>query len=142
MRGSAKTIFEQNLLGYSCARVCPVEVLCVGSCVYNPWHKPPITIGRLQRYATEYLLDHEARHALQYAWCLGPMLLPLYAAASGWSWVRTGDWWSRNVFERRAGLAAGGYTDRGTRSQRRRALAAARAGQPMTTTSRPAGRAS
>src|SRR5918997_1758164 len=34
VRGSARTIFEQNLLGYSCERVCPVEVLCVGSCVY------------------------------------------------------------------------------------------------------------
>src|SRR3954453_20562623 len=47
VRGSAKTIFEQNLLGYSCARVCPVEVLCVGSCVYNGWHRDPIQIGRL-----------------------------------------------------------------------------------------------
>ncbi|WP_394833424.1 FAD-dependent oxidoreductase [Pendulispora rubella] len=53
VRGSAKTIFEQNLLGYSCSRVCPVEVLCVGSCVYNAWHREPIAIGRLQRYATE-----------------------------------------------------------------------------------------
>lgn len=63
--GAARTILAQNILGYSCARVCPVEVLCVGSCVYNPWHKPPITIGRLQRYATEYLLDHEARTGTQ-----------------------------------------------------------------------------
>src|SRR5207302_7262289 len=53
IRGSAKTIFEQNILGYSCARVCPVEVLCVGSCVYNGWHRDPIQIGRLQRFATE-----------------------------------------------------------------------------------------
>jgi glutamate synthase (NADPH/NADH) small chain len=53
VRGSAKTIFEQNLLGYSCARVCPVEVLCVGDCVYNGWGRDPIQIGRLQRYATE-----------------------------------------------------------------------------------------
>jgi len=52
-RGSAKTIFEQNLLGYSCARVCPVEVLCVGACVYTGWGRDPIQIGRLQRYATE-----------------------------------------------------------------------------------------
>ncbi len=51
--GSAKTIFDQNILGYSCARVCPVEVLCVGSCVYNGWNKEPIQIGRLQRFATE-----------------------------------------------------------------------------------------
>jgi dihydropyrimidine dehydrogenase (NAD+) subunit PreT len=53
VRGSARTIFEQNLLGYSCARVCPVEVLCVGSCVYTGWGREPIQIGRLQRFATE-----------------------------------------------------------------------------------------
>ena len=53
VRGSAKTIFEQNLLGYSCARVCPVEVLCVGKCVYTGWGRDPIQIGRLQRFATE-----------------------------------------------------------------------------------------
>jgi dihydropyrimidine dehydrogenase (NAD+) subunit PreT len=53
VRGSAKTILEQNILGYSCARVCPVEVLCVGACVYNGWGRPPIAIGRLQRFATE-----------------------------------------------------------------------------------------
>ncbi len=53
VEGSAVTIFEQNVLGYSCARVCPVEVLCVGGCVYNGWNKEPIQIGRLQRFATE-----------------------------------------------------------------------------------------
>lgn len=56
VRGSARTIFESNLLGYSCARVCPVEVLCAGSCVYNHWDREPINIGRLQRYATENAL--------------------------------------------------------------------------------------
>ncbi len=55
--GSAKRILSANLLGYSCARVCPVEVLCVGACVYNDWHRTPIAIGRLQRYATESVLD-------------------------------------------------------------------------------------
>ena len=54
VRGSATRILSANLLGYSCARVCPVEVLCVGACVYNGWHRyPPIQIGRLQRYAVE-----------------------------------------------------------------------------------------
>lgn len=52
-RGSAHTIFEQNLLGYSCSKVCPVEELCVGKCVYNGWGRDPIQIGRLQQYATE-----------------------------------------------------------------------------------------
>src|SRR5207253_4404133 len=53
VRGSARTILEQNVLGYSCARVCPVEVLCQGSCVYEAWQHKPIAIGRLQRFATE-----------------------------------------------------------------------------------------
>lgn len=53
LRGSAKTIFEANILGMSCARVCPVEVLCVGDCVYNDLDSPPIQIGKLQRYATD-----------------------------------------------------------------------------------------
>jgi len=58
VRGSAKRILSANLLGYSCARVCPVEVLCVGACVYNDWHRyPPIQIGRLQRYAVETVFD-------------------------------------------------------------------------------------
>lgn len=53
VRGSAKTIFESNILGMSCARVCPVEVLCVGACVYNHLEQPPIAIGKLQRFATD-----------------------------------------------------------------------------------------
>lgn len=53
VRGSANTIFASNILGTSCARVCPVEVLCVGDCVYNEMGVPPIQIGRLQRYATD-----------------------------------------------------------------------------------------
>jgi glutamate synthase (NADPH/NADH) small chain len=64
VRGSARTIFEQNLLGYSCARVCPVEVLCVGDCVYNGWGREPIQIGRLQRYATETATKDASRPVL------------------------------------------------------------------------------
>ena len=57
IRGAARTILSANVLGYSCARVCPVEVLCAGACVYNAWDRdPPIAIGRLQRYATESML--------------------------------------------------------------------------------------
>ena len=52
-RGSAKTILDSNILGMSCARVCPVEVLCEGDCVYNEMDAPPIKIGKLQRYATD-----------------------------------------------------------------------------------------
>jgi glutamate synthase (NADPH/NADH) small chain len=54
---AARTIFEANALGHSCARVCPVEVLCVGACVYNAKGEPPIMIGRLQRYATDHVVQ-------------------------------------------------------------------------------------
>ncbi len=73
--------------------------------------------GRAWLLARPDLLYHEARHAAQYAWCGGPALLPLYAAAAVWSWLRTGDPSSRNAFERRAGLAAGGYQERPRRSR-------------------------
>jgi len=53
LTGSARTIFEANLLGATCARVCPVEELCEGACVLGKDHKP-IMIGRLQRHAMDY----------------------------------------------------------------------------------------
>ncbi len=57
------------------------------------------------------LLGHEEKHCSQYAWCLGLPFLPLYFLAAGWSQLRTGNPASANFFERRAGLAAGGYVD-------------------------------
>ncbi len=55
--GSAKTILEANVLGASCSRVCPVEVLCEGSCVMHGKSERPIEIGRLQRFAMETFYD-------------------------------------------------------------------------------------
>ena len=53
IKGSAHTIFEANIFGAGCSRVCPVEKLCEGACVFNLLHEPPIPIARLQRYSTE-----------------------------------------------------------------------------------------
>ena len=53
IKGSAHTIFESNIFGGGCSRVCPVEKLCEGSCVYNLMHEDPIPIAKLQRYATD-----------------------------------------------------------------------------------------
>jgi len=58
IKGSARTIFSSNILGMSCARVCPVEVLCVGDCVYNEEDAPPIQIGKLQRFATDVAFEN------------------------------------------------------------------------------------
>ena len=59
--------------------------------------------------ASSALFRHEARHATQYAWCGGLLMLPAYFAAAGTSWVVCGDFGAWNVFERKAGLADGGY---------------------------------
>lgn len=55
--GAAKTIFDSNWLGNACGVVCPTEVLCEGSCVFNLQDIPPIQIGRLQNFATDKIID-------------------------------------------------------------------------------------
>jgi glutamate synthase (NADPH/NADH) small chain len=50
---AAKTIWDQNIFGGACARVCPTEQLCEGACVREAAEGKPVEIGRLQRYATD-----------------------------------------------------------------------------------------
>jgi dihydropyrimidine dehydrogenase (NAD+) subunit PreT len=59
LRGAARVILEANILGHSCGRVCPTEVLCEGACVMHEKEENPIEIGRLQRYAVDYVLDKD-----------------------------------------------------------------------------------
>ena len=68
------------------------------------------------------LFAHEARHATQYACCGGLVMLPMYGIAAAVSWMLTGSIGARNVFERRAGLADGGYQDSDLRPAVRRAI--------------------
>ena len=75
LTGSAKTIFEANLLGATCARVCPVQELCEGACVLGAEHKP-IMIGRLQRHSMDHVMA-ESRGTLERALGVGK------AASSG-----------------------------------------------------------
>ena len=57
LMGSALTILDANVMGASCSRVCPVEVLCEGACVMLRYNKQPIAIGRLQRHAMDHFLE-------------------------------------------------------------------------------------
>lgn len=54
---AARTIFNQNILGGMCARVCPTETLCEEACVREAAEGKPVLIGQLQRYATDTLMD-------------------------------------------------------------------------------------
>ncbi|MFN2453618.1 MAG: NAD(P)-dependent oxidoreductase [Pyrinomonadaceae bacterium] len=56
LTGAARVIFDANPIGATCARVCPVDVLCEGACVEKTLMAKPIEIGRLQRYATDYVM--------------------------------------------------------------------------------------
>ena len=53
---AAKTIFDQNILGGMCARVCPTETLCEEVCVREVAEGKPVLIGKLQRYATDTVM--------------------------------------------------------------------------------------
>lgn len=61
LTGSARVIFDANPIGATCARVCPVEVLCEGACVEKTLMAKPIEIGRLQRYATDHAMLNDKR---------------------------------------------------------------------------------
>jgi dihydropyrimidine dehydrogenase (NAD+) subunit PreT len=59
IKGSAHTIFVSNIFGGGCSRVCPVEKLCEGNCVYNLLGEEPIEIARLQRWSTEKAIEEK-----------------------------------------------------------------------------------
>ena len=61
LTGSARVILDANPMGHSCARACPVEVLCEGACVLNERDEEPIKIALLQRYATDHVLSHDLK---------------------------------------------------------------------------------
>lgn len=67
---AARIVYAENLLGGTCARVCPVELLCEGACVLLHEGEKPVEIGRLQRYACEVALSSGApvRTSAPYNW--------------------------------------------------------------------------
>ena len=88
LRGSALRILDANVLGGSCARACPVEVLCEGACVMHRYNRDPIQIALLQRHAMdafhasgeELLATPPAPRALRVA-CIGAGPASLACAA-------------------------------------------------------------
>jgi hypothetical protein len=120
--GSADGLFLST--GYRLP-VPPAPAFCLGN----------VIVTRLDGL-TPGLLRHEARHATQFACCGGVLMVPLYLAAAAVSWALTGDFGARNVFERRAGLADGGYADKPLRPSIQRARGGSGSGQWL----RPASR--
>ncbi|OED43381.1 dihydropyrimidine dehydrogenase [Chromatiales bacterium (ex Bugula neritina AB1)] len=80
--GAAKTIFDENILGGMCARVCPTETLCEQACVREAAESQPVKIGRLQRFATDSFLG-EAVHPYQRASDSGKRVCVVGAGPAG-----------------------------------------------------------
>ncbi|MGJ8571210.1 MAG: NAD(P)-dependent oxidoreductase [Hoeflea sp.] len=83
--GSAKTIFEQNIMGGMCARVCPTETLCEEVCVREIAEGKPVKIGLLQRYATDTFMEREQPHPFTRAAPTGKRIAVIGAGPAGLS---------------------------------------------------------
>jgi glutamate synthase (NADPH/NADH) small chain len=83
--GSAKTIFEQNILGGMCARVCPTETLCEQVCVREVAEGKPVQIGQLQRYATDHFMEDNKTQPFERAASTGKKVAVVGAGPAGLS---------------------------------------------------------
>ncbi|HUZ63352.1 MAG TPA: NAD(P)-dependent oxidoreductase [Acetobacteraceae bacterium] len=82
IRGAAQTILQQNILGGTCARVCPTEVLCEQACVRTAQEQRPINIGALQRHATDWQM-RQSTHPFSRAQPTGRQIAVVGAGPAG-----------------------------------------------------------
>ncbi len=81
--GAAKTILDANIMGGTCARACPTEILCEQHCVLNTGEHEPIEIGALQRHAVDYLMDRAKTHPFKRATSTGKTIAVIGAGPAG-----------------------------------------------------------
>lgn len=83
--GAARTILGQNIMGGTCARACPTEVLCEQACVRNHGGEEPVEIGLLQRYAVDHLISQGGAHPFERAPDTGKRIAVVGAGPAGLS---------------------------------------------------------
>jgi dihydropyrimidine dehydrogenase (NAD+) subunit PreT len=83
LKGSAQTILDANILGGTCGRACPTEVLCEGACVLNARGEEPVKIGALQRHAVESLMAEAGAHPFTRAPATGKRFAVVGAGPAG-----------------------------------------------------------
>ena len=81
--GSAKTILSANIMGGTCARVCPTEILCEGSCVRTKSGEEAVKIGQLQRYAVDHFMQSDKEHPFTRAANTGKKIAIIGAGPAG-----------------------------------------------------------
>lgn len=85
LNGSAETILSENILGGTCARACPTEILCEQACVLNASLERPVEIGQLQRYAVDHLIEQQQPHPFKRATLSGKKIAIVGAGPAGLS---------------------------------------------------------
>jgi glutamate synthase (NADPH/NADH) small chain len=83
--GAAKTILSANIMGGTCARACPTEILCEQKCVLKTGEHQPVEIGALQRHAVDYLMDTSTCHPFKRAETSGKKIGVIGAGPAGLS---------------------------------------------------------
>ncbi|WP_420547612.1 NAD(P)-dependent oxidoreductase [Curvivirga sp.] len=111
--GSAKTILSSNIMGGTCARVCPTEVLCEGSCVKNATGEEPVKIGQLQRHAVDGLMEMNVPHPFFRAASTGKKIAVIGAGPAGLSCAHRSAMAGHDVTVFEAKPKAGGLNEYG-----------------------------
>lgn len=111
--GSAKTIFEQNIMGGMCARVCPTETLCEEVCVRETAEGKPVKIGLLQRYATDHYMADIGAQPFERAAPTGKKIAIVGAGPAGLSCAHRSAMYGHDVTVFEAREKAGGLNEFG-----------------------------
>jgi glutamate synthase (NADPH/NADH) small chain len=116
LRGAARTILDSNPLGGMCARVCPTENLCEAVCVRNTQEDRPVSIGRLQRFAVDALMESKQPQVFTRAAATGKKIAVVGAGPAGLSCAHTLARLGHNVVVLDARPKAGGLNEYGLAS--------------------------
>lgn len=113
VEGAARTILSENIMGGTCARACPTEVLCEEVCVVNRSEGKPVNIGALQRFAVDSLIEKHGAHPFDRAPASGKRVAVVGAGPAGLSFAHRAAMLGHDVtvFDRRE--KAGGLNEYG-----------------------------
>ncbi len=112
-KGAGKTILSENIMGGTCARVCPTEVLCEEACVLNTSMEQPVKIGLLQRHAVDTLIKNSNSHPFQRKATTGKIIAIVGAGPAGLSCAHRLSMLGHNVNIYEAKPKSGGLNEYG-----------------------------
>ena len=113
LKGSAHTILAANIMGGTCGRACPTEVLCEEACVLNARGEEPVKIGALQRHAVEDLMAKGGAHPFARAAPSGKTLGAVGAGPAGLSFAHRAAMLGHDVVVYEAKAKPGGLNEYG-----------------------------